>query len=85
MEVPRPVFESELQLLACATTTPDLSCTCDQCGSLQQHWILNPLSSATSSQTLGLVLHLLTHNGNSSYHKFELQIQKKKHILQWIL
>ena len=28
---------------ATAMTTPDPSCICDLCRSLQQHWILNPL------------------------------------------
>ena len=42
--VPRLGVELELQLQACATAmaTPDLSCTCDLCHSLQQCQILQP-------------------------------------------
>ena len=45
MEVPRLGVELELQLLVytTATATQDLSCICDL-HSLQQCWILNPLS-----------------------------------------
>ena len=48
MEVPRLGVESELQLPAytTATATPDPSRSCSQCCSLQQCWILNPLSDA---------------------------------------
>ena len=48
MEVPRLGVELELQLLAYATATamPDLSRICDLHHSLQQRWILNPLSEA---------------------------------------
>ena len=47
-EVPRLGVELELQLLAytTATVTQDPSPVCDLCCSLQQHWILNPLSKA---------------------------------------
>ena len=48
-EVPRLQVELELQLWSYATTTtaaPDLSCICNLCQSLWQHWILNPLSEA---------------------------------------
>jgi len=38
--------ESELQLLAYATATPDPSPVCNLRHSLQQHPILNPLSEA---------------------------------------
>jgi len=40
MEVPRLGVNLELQLLATATSTPDLSCVCDLC------WILQSLSEA---------------------------------------
>ena len=48
MGVPRLGVELELQLLAYATATamPDLSRICDLHHSLQQRWILNPLSEA---------------------------------------
>ena len=48
VEVPRLGVKSQLQPLAytTATTTPDSSCICYLCRSLQQHWILNPLSEA---------------------------------------
>ena len=48
MEVPRLVVKSELRLLADATARamPDLSHICNLYHSLQQHWILNPLSEA---------------------------------------
>ena len=46
MEVPGLGVESELQLQAYAigTTIPDLSCICALSHSLQQCWVLNPLS-----------------------------------------
>ena len=48
MEVLGLGVESELQLLAYATTTatPNLSCICDLYHSLWQRRILNPLSKA---------------------------------------
>ena len=48
MEVPGPGAELELQMPAYtrATATPDLSCICDLCGSLQQCRILNTLIEA---------------------------------------
>ena len=46
MEVSRLGVELELQLLACATATQDLSRICDLYCSSQQHQILNPLSDA---------------------------------------
>ena len=48
MEVPRLGVEPELQLQAYTTTkaTQDLSYICDLCHSLQQCWVLNPLSDA---------------------------------------
>ena len=49
-EVPRLGLELELQLpaypTATATTMQDPSCICELCCSLQQHWILKPLSKA---------------------------------------
>ena len=71
MEVPRLEVELELQRPACSTTTAMsvLSCICNPCHSLQQCWILNPLSEARGwtciLQTLCLVLNSLNHNGNS--------------------
>ena len=48
-EVPGLGDESELQLLTytTATATLDLSHICNLYHSLQQHWILNPLSEAS--------------------------------------
>ena len=48
MEIPRQEVKLELQLQAYATATvmPDASRTCDLCSSLQQCWILNPVSKA---------------------------------------
>ena len=47
MEVPRPGVESELQLPATATATPDLSHICDQhCSSWQCRILINPQSGA---------------------------------------
>uniref|UniRef100_A0A8W4FFG0 Uncharacterized protein n=1 Tax=Sus scrofa TaxID=9823 RepID=A0A8W4FFG0_PIG len=46
MEVSRLWVKSELQLQAYATATMDLSRICNPCCSLQQHWIVNPLSEA---------------------------------------
>ena len=48
MEVPRLGVELQLQLLAYVTATamPDPSHIRDLCHSLQQRWILNPLSKA---------------------------------------
>ena len=65
MKIPRLGVESELQLPAYATdmATLDPSCICNLCSSLQQCWILNPLSEARD-QTRG-VLNLMSHNGNS--------------------
>ena len=55
MEVPRLGVESELQLPAYATATPDLSHVCDLHYSSWQRQILNPLSEARD-QTLVLML-----------------------------
>ena len=71
MEVPRLGVELELQLPAhtTATAAPDSRCICDLWCSLQQCWILNPLSEARNrTSTLmdtSWVLNLLSHNGNS--------------------
>ena len=54
MEVPRLGVELELQLPAYATATWDLSCVCDPHHSLQQCWILNPVSEARD-QTCALM------------------------------
>ena len=50
----------ELQLPACTTAmaTPDLSLICNLCYSLQQCWILNPLSKA-NNQTCILIVTTL--------------------------
>ena len=53
MEIPRLGVESELQLPAYATATPDLSCIFDLYHSTWYCWILNPLSGARD-QTLAL-------------------------------
>ena len=47
MEVPRLRVKLELQLPATATATPDPNHICDLHHSMQQHWILNPLSEAS--------------------------------------
>ena len=46
MEVPRLGVESELQLPAYTTATPDPSPVCNLHHNSQQHWILNTLSGA---------------------------------------
>ena len=48
MEAPRLRVELELQMQACVTATAisDPSCICNQCRSLWQYQILNPLSEA---------------------------------------
>ena len=46
MAVPRLGVESELQVPATATATPDLSLVCNLYHSSQKHRILNPLSEA---------------------------------------
>ena len=62
MEVPRLVVKSELQLPACATATPDLNCICSLHRSLQQYWILNPLSKARDrTHILGGMNRVLNH------------------------
>ena len=62
-------LELKLQTYATAMATPDLSCICNLCCSLQQHWRLNPPSEArdrtTCSWTLCQILYPLSHSGNS--------------------
>ena len=69
MEVPRLGVESELQLPAYTTVTPDLSRICDVHHSSQQHQILNPLSKARDGTHLLMdtswVCYCWSHNGNS--------------------
>ena len=69
MEVPRPGFELELQLLATATATTDLSCICDLHHSSWQHRILNPLGGAWDPTHVlvdtSRVLNPLSHNESS--------------------
>ena len=70
MKVPGLGVTLELQPppFATAMTTLDLSCICDLHRSLQQHWILNPLSEARdrthilmeSVSTMWLLTHLAT-------------------------
>ena len=66
MEVSRLGVESELQLGAYATATPDLSWVCNLYRSLQQSWIFNPLSEARDRthilMDISWVLNLLIHN-----------------------
>ena len=70
-EVPRLGVESELQLLSYVTAmaTPDPSPICDLHHSLQQCWILNPLSKAGDRTHIlvdtSWVLILLGYNRNS--------------------
>ena len=78
MEVPGLGAELELQLQAFATATamPDLSHICDLHQSLQQHWILNPLSEARDQtcilMDISWVLNLLSHNTNSQSLSFSI-------------
>ena len=70
VEVPRLGVKSELQLqvYTTATATPDPSCICNLHHSLQQHWILNPLSKARDGTHILMDtspgLNPLSHNGN---------------------
>ena len=72
MEVPRLGVELEMRLLAytTATATPDPSCILDLHRSLRQYRILNPLREARDRTCILMdtsqVLHLLSHNENSS-------------------
>ena len=60
MEIPRLGAEWELQLLACATATMDLSPIRDLCCNLWQYQILNPLSKGRNRTQI-----LMSHNENS--------------------
>ena len=89
MEVPRWEVKSELQLQACdiATAARDLSCICDPCCSLQQHWILKQLSEARD-QTHILMdasqVRFLTHwatMGTPGLPFFLLPLFEKHHVL----
>ena len=87
MEVPRLGVELELQLPAygTVTATPDLSCACDLCCSLQQHWILNPLSKARDRTRILMdtnqILNLLSHNGSSQWIYFKPHSNHKRNVL----
>ena len=71
MEVPGLGVESELQLLAYATTIamPDLSCICNLGCSLPQYRVLDLLNKARDQTSILMdtsqLLKLLSHNGNS--------------------
>ena len=69
MEVPRRGAESELQLPAYTTATPDPSHVCDLHHSSLQHQIFNPLSDARDQTHILLgtsrVSNPPSHNGNS--------------------
>ena len=71
MEVPGLGVKSKLQVQAYATAmaTPDLNSICKLCQSLQQHWILNPLSEARDQTRILMdtsrVLNTLSHSGNA--------------------
>ena len=55
MEVPRPGVQSELQMLAYATATPDWSLICDPHHSSQQHQIFNPLNESRDPTSVHMV------------------------------
>ena len=55
MKVHRLEIQMELQLPAYTTASPGLSRVCNLHHSLQQHWILNPLSNARD-RTLNLMI-----------------------------
>ena len=69
MEVLRLEVKSELQPLATATAPPNPSCNYNLHHSLQQLWILNPVSKARDQTHILMdtsqVLNLLSHSGNS--------------------
>ena len=73
MELPRPGFKLELQLLAYTTAmaTPDLNNIGNLCHSLQQCQIPNPLSEARDGTHIltetSWVFNLLSHYGNSYF------------------
>ena len=62
IEIPGLGVESELQLSAYATAIAmwDLSCICDLHHSLQQHWILHPLSEARDPTCILMDVRFLT-------------------------
>ena len=67
MEVPGLGVDSEPQLLAYATATPDSSHICDLHHSLWQCQVLNPLSEARDGTRILLdsqILNPLSHSGN---------------------
>ena len=74
MDVAGQGFESELQLPAYDTATPDRSRICDLCPSSWQRGILNPLSEARDGTRIlvgtSRVLHLMNPNGDSYYNIF---------------
>ena len=82
MEVPRLLVKSELQLSDTTTATAtsmvmrDWSYFCNLFSSLQQHWILNPLSKARDWTHILMdtssVHNLLSHNGNSRVRLFSM-------------
>ena len=80
MEVPGLGVESKLQLpaYAAATAMLDLSHVCVLYHSLQERQILNPLSKARDQTCILMdtsqVFNLLSHNGNSYYLSFCLDI-----------
>ena len=69
-------LELQLQAYTTAIATPDPSHICDLQHSLQQCWILSPLSEARDLTiiitTLCWVLKLLSHNAHSSNAFFEV-------------
>ena len=86
MEVPGLEIESELQLLAYATTTAtqDLSLICDLQHTSWQHWMLNSLSEARDRTHVLIdtsqVLNPLSHNGNTSASSLETKMVVTVHI-----
>ena len=73
MDVPGLGFELELQLLTYVTATavPDLSHVCNLHHSLQQRWILKPLSEARDRipvlMDTSWILNSLSHSRNSYF------------------
>ena len=73
MEVLGLGVKLELQLLASANTTRDVSCIFALCYSSWQCWILNLLSETRDQNYILMdtrqVLNLLSHNENSPFQK----------------